>query len=437
MSLSRTNSFGWALGAKLAAAQIVAIDNNIEGALDRRSGQTDTLQSVVSAVGAGRLVELYSAGPTVSSTIAVTSYRNIAVLSTVTVIYTLSTAGAVAGDRINIRNYMGGQVTVVDGFASATLAVIGSGPGATADWGSFLFDGTRWRLYQSATTEKYLYSFEVLSTMSITVPAGCQSITVTAFGGGGGGGGGSSGTTTTGNGSLGGGGGGGALPSTQTMAVTPLENLSIGIGNGGSGGSVGAAGSPGGDTTVTSPTGGTLTFVGAHGGCGRSSDVILANGTYFTLGGPSVRIPNVTLPGSVLVTTGTFPSTPESPTGYVLPSHGGCGRANIGGAYSGHSPIAVTGRQGGNAGSSSGAYSGGGGGGGGGGGRLVGGVAGDGGGGANGGVGTGGTAGSAAAANSAAGGGGGGGGGFGATGGGSGGIGGAGGSGYAIIVFNH
>lgn len=436
MSLVRINGPGFGFGTKLPAATITAIDANIEGALDKRAGQSDTLLSVVSAAGAGRLVELFTAGPTVSSTISVAVYRNIAVLSTVTVTYTLSTTGAVAGDRINIRNYLGGQVTVVDGFSSATLAIIGTGPAATAEWASFLFDGTRWRLYQSATTEKYLSSFEVLSSMSVSVPAGCQSITVTAFGGGGGGGGGGQGSLTVGNGSIGGGGGGGALGSTQTLPVNPLESIAISIAAGGAGGNSGSPGSNGGDTTVSGALG-TLTFVGAHGGGSRAADVILANGQYYTLGGPSVRIPNITLPGSVLVTTGTFSSTPESPTGYVLPSHGGCGRSNLGGAYSGHSPIGINGRQGALAGTASGSYAGGGGGGGGGGSRGAGAAAGQGANGNNGGFGGIGSNGSNALANSAAGGGGGGGGGQGSGGGGGGGSGGAGGSGYAIIVFNH
>jgi fibronectin-binding autotransporter adhesin len=50
MSLSRTKT--WAFGEKLTSDQINAVDGNIVNALDKRSGQTDTLASAVTVTGA-------------------------------------------------------------------------------------------------------------------------------------------------------------------------------------------------------------------------------------------------------------------------------------------------------------------------------------------------------------------------------------------------
>lgn len=51
MSLSKIKVGGWALIEKLTSPQITSIDENIEGALDKRSGQTDTCASAVTFSG--------------------------------------------------------------------------------------------------------------------------------------------------------------------------------------------------------------------------------------------------------------------------------------------------------------------------------------------------------------------------------------------------
>lgn len=45
MTLSRTKPGGWTYAEVLTSTQISAIDANIENALDKRSGQTDTIES--------------------------------------------------------------------------------------------------------------------------------------------------------------------------------------------------------------------------------------------------------------------------------------------------------------------------------------------------------------------------------------------------------
>jgi len=47
MALARTNGPGFGVGVKMTSAQATAIDANIEGALDKRAAQTDTLSSAI------------------------------------------------------------------------------------------------------------------------------------------------------------------------------------------------------------------------------------------------------------------------------------------------------------------------------------------------------------------------------------------------------
>ena len=55
MTLQRVKIPSFGIGEELTSAQASVIDANIEGALDKRSGETDTLESVVSCSGAGRI----------------------------------------------------------------------------------------------------------------------------------------------------------------------------------------------------------------------------------------------------------------------------------------------------------------------------------------------------------------------------------------------
>lgn len=55
MSLVRIKSPDWAVNEKLTSAQQNALDTNVTNALDKRSGQTDTLSSVVSVASGGAI----------------------------------------------------------------------------------------------------------------------------------------------------------------------------------------------------------------------------------------------------------------------------------------------------------------------------------------------------------------------------------------------
>lgn len=94
---------------------------------------------------------------------------------------------------------------------------------------------------------------------SWVAPAGVSSVIVEAWGAGGGGGG----ANTTGSG--GGGGGGGGEYAKSTLAVTPGNSYSYGVGAGGAAGSAGGNGGTGGNTSFTGDAAVTVT---AHGGAG-------------------------------------------------------------------------------------------------------------------------------------------------------------------------
>lgn len=119
------------------------------------------------------------------------------------------------------------------------------------------------------------------------IPAGAQTLRITAIGAGGGGGGGGSATGTTLQ--VGGGAGGAGAPSTQIVQVADNTTLAITIGAGGgggnggaAGGNLGAGGSAGGDTTVVG-SGSGINVVGKGGSAGLGA---AANSTTQVNGGP-------------------------------------------------------------------------------------------------------------------------------------------------------
>lgn len=61
MAFTRVNPAGWAVSDKLTSAQINTLDTDHAGALDKRSGQTDTLLSSVTVSGAGQITANSSA----------------------------------------------------------------------------------------------------------------------------------------------------------------------------------------------------------------------------------------------------------------------------------------------------------------------------------------------------------------------------------------
>lgn len=309
MSISRANGSGWGIGDTLTSAQANAIDTNTTYAVDKRSGQTDTIQSVVTCSGAGRIIPSYTAGADADTTYALSGGISIINATTLTAnrIYTLSTTGASAGDTVTILNTSSSYDLTVK-VSSTTLLVIGAGnTGANQSrWGEFLFTGSTWILFRSSLPPQQQRT-TFTSNGTYTVPADCYKLIVVGVGGGGGGGGGSGGYVGTTLLPCGGGGGGGAMLGVTWVDTTPGATFSVTVGTGGSGGSGGAAnsagnsGADGGNTTF----GSTLTFYGAQGGVGgpapSSMSYIIAPG-----GGPvggGVKAPAIN--GSALYQLGT------------------------------------------------------------------------------------------------------------------------------------
>jgi hypothetical protein len=121
-----------------------------------------------------------------------------------------------------------------------------------------------------------------------TVPATCYKVEVFVLGGGGGGGGG-------GAAGGGGGGGGGRITLVRDFSVTPGQNITVVVGNGGTAGAVGLNGGTGGTSSF-----GTITAAGGSGGTanngtgGASSRTIFGTTTNFTgsTGGGGGASPN-------------------------------------------------------------------------------------------------------------------------------------------------
>src|SRR4051812_2653669 len=72
MSITRVKPTGWATNEKLSSSDMSDVDANTSFALDKRSGQTDTLASVVTVSGAMTHTAALSASSTVSLSGAVT-----------------------------------------------------------------------------------------------------------------------------------------------------------------------------------------------------------------------------------------------------------------------------------------------------------------------------------------------------------------------------
>ena len=132
-------------GDTLTAADANALSTDVQAALDKRSGQTDTFQCTVTASGNGRIIGPYLAGADSDQTYALSTGISIinARAITATRNYTLSTTGAASGDRVHVIG--GAQNCVVkDGFDGSTMLTVGTGTTATTPDGVFVFNGTRW-----------------------------------------------------------------------------------------------------------------------------------------------------------------------------------------------------------------------------------------------------------------------------------------------------
>lgn len=428
MSLVRIKSPPFGVGEKVTSAQLNGIDQNIENALDKRLGQTDTLSSVVSC-NTGTPARVI---PTFRSTFdADTTYtisQGISVLFavglTATRTYTFSNTGATPGDIVRLYCNSGFPV-IVKNAAATTLFQCGDGTHLDDDgyYCELLFLGF-WVLSNQPMGSRN-HSTTFTASGSWVCPKGVSWVVLEGYGGGGGGAGGAASTTVTSTDAGGGSGGGGARKSVLQVFVSPGTTYTVTIGGGGSGGAPGAAGSDGGDTTFANGGTNLAIFPGAQRGVTNINFNLTGGGlTYaFYQGGSANRNTSLQTAGFTVAAGGGNPYVPYPPG---QGGAGGLGDLTIlpGAAYllrGSPGVLSGTGTLGGNAGTngtSSASYHGGNSGGGGGGGSLEGATAsraGDGGNGGNGSstpaAGTVGTNGGNAPANSGGGGGGGGGGG--------------------------
>ena len=412
MTIARVKPAGWGVGDKLASSEANGIDLNTVAALDKRAGQTDTLNSVVTATGAGRLNPSVYPMPDadVGGLVPSTGVNVVRVSSAVTAnrVLVLPTSNFATNDVITVFcdptfNF---AITVQD-QASVTICVLGNTNVCDAGAAAFIYLGG-WRLLSLYGANRSHMALLTASGQSVPIPLSATAALLVGCGGGGAGGAGFQIASATDRSCGGGAGGGGAILTTLMIPVVPGGTLTATtIGAGGTCPNVvGANGSDGGQSIVTDGTN-TASF---NGGGGGSGGYYLATGVgagtlvYVPGGMPMQNWPRTN--SYINSATGGLP-----PTLTVLPQQGGYGTiSNTVPTAGGGSPQGYTGGLAGSSGTGSGSYFGGGPGGGGGGGPGGSGGAGGTGGNANSaGSGTVGTAGASAAANSGAGGGGGGG----------------------------
>lgn len=447
MAITRSNGAIWGTGDPLTAAQINAVDINVTNALDKRSGQTDILGSVVTATSAGRVIPAFLNNSSTDSNQTITvgtgnQFIRVATL-TATRTYTFSNAGAANGDSITVWNENASFSVIVKDASTATLIQLGLGASNDDDapFATFVFLNSKWNLLHNPNGSR-THSQSFTSNGTWTCPRGVFFATLYGWGGGGGGGGGFSWHTANGF-PGGGGGGGGSLPQYVVVPVVPGNTYAITIGTGGAGGAGSIAGiTPGFGSDGSDTTFGSLArFVAASGA--YRGDILDA--TTFTSGGLSAGGGAVVNAKSNVLLQFRNSAGIEPFTYIASPGNGGFGQ--IGNPVSGSSGFSTSvfsgsgslnnfsGGGSGLPGLDSGSFKGGGNGGGGGGGTGgAGGPGGAGGDANNAGIGAPGAIGGAAGANSGAGGGGGGSAGSG-TSYGPGGGGGAGGSGFLRVSW--
>ncbi len=261
MTIDLVNPATWGVAEKLTSSQVNDLDAQGTYALDKRAGETDTLESVVSADGAGRIVRTYDDGANADTTYLVSDPNAVLrVTSAVTAnrIYTLSNTDAVAGDEIDIfcdASFVTYQVTIKNA-AAATLFVLGNLSTSDGVWATLRHTGTAWALFKGRGPKEYVQTFTGSGTFF--VPPNISLVEVIGAGAGGGGGGAGAGGANA----CSGGGGGGARTRTERLAVTPGASITVTLGTAGAGGAAGTDGGDGGDTTF----GAVATFYGAMGG---------------------------------------------------------------------------------------------------------------------------------------------------------------------------
>ena len=273
MTLARTYPAGWGVGEKLTSAQQNALDINVTNALDKRVGQTDTLESIVAASGAGRLRRAQATAADADTTYDTDDGQVFRVPSSLTAAraYTIGTASAslAAGDEM--LWFCDAALTfraTIQTAGPTTLFRLGNADTDDGSWVLLRYSGTAWQVVsygQEARQRSELFT----ASGSWTCPADVSEVLLLGIGGGGGGGGGAAATGSGGAGA----GGGGARAAAIRVPVSPGTTYTVTIGGGGGGGAAGTAGaagsdgSDGGDTSfsdgVTS-----YSFCGASGGAG-------------------------------------------------------------------------------------------------------------------------------------------------------------------------
>jgi hypothetical protein len=341
MTLSRSKLAGWGVGDELTSSEITAVDAQIEDALDKRSGQTDTLASVITCSGAGRIIPSVVTCTDANTTYLVSGGNSLIRLTgtlTANRTYTLSNTNASYGDEIEIVaeetcNY---AVTVKDAGAN-TMAVISRTATDDATSATFRFlksssmgvDG--WVLVRKDQQVPEVTTFT--ANGSFTVPNGVKAMIVTAYGGGGGGGAAyQHATSTTQRFMTGGSGGGGAIQSTMMAAVTAGDVWTVTVGSGGAGAaSNGGNGSAGTDTTLVNG-GTTYRWAGAGGGSGGYFIDTVGNAMWIRPGrGTTSYAANTYISGTTAAPPGTVENGPGD-GGWGLSNNAG---TSVGaGAYS-------------------------------------------------------------------------------------------------------
>lgn len=326
MTINRVNAGAWSTGDKLTSGQANGLDLNTTYALDKRSGQTDTLSSVVTLASAGRIIPTVATGADADSTITVGSANNYIYVPTLSAnrTYTLSTTGAATGDEITIVCGAAFYELTVAGVG--TLYVLGTLNRADGTWARFLYNGTAWMLWNGSQGSRFQGAL-ITSNQTWVCPRGVNEVIAIGIGGGGGGGGAGGpqgpGSSTSGGGS--GGAGGGALMGIYRVATSPGTSYSITIGAGGSAGAAGATatggtgGGNGGDTLFDS----LVTFYGARGGsAGEAGSSAAAS---YVAGGSSHRS---NYAGTAAATDGTPPG--RGGHGYRFPYTASPGTPSVG-----------------------------------------------------------------------------------------------------------
>ena len=130
MTIQRTNS-NWAFGDGCSSAQLNALDTNVTNALDKRSGQTDTLASTVTVTG-GLIVsgtQTFAPGSTVNLSGGTFNVNP----STTTDIELIGSSllSASAGGSVNIGT--GGKFTATIGSTTAISGALNIGPVASVN----------------------------------------------------------------------------------------------------------------------------------------------------------------------------------------------------------------------------------------------------------------------------------------------------------------